>query len=203
MTNTKIIDERISLTQYEPEFEILLEEYIKLQAKNVLEIGSYFGYSLHHWLYYSALNAKVISIDLPISDFCGVNDDRVPVQEYVIKNEWKTWTRRNKNKLQLIRDSSLKQGTIFQVDNLLENQPIDFLFIDGDHRYDAVKTDFINYGQKVRSGGLIALHDIGYAEEGGVHKLWDELIKESDFEIHKTLRLHPSNEKGIGLIYIK
>ena len=71
MIETNIIDERIVLTQYEPEFEDLLNLYIPLNAKNVLEIGSYFGSSLHHWLYYSAENARIISIDVPISEFCG------------------------------------------------------------------------------------------------------------------------------------
>ena len=199
MRETKIIDERIALTQYEPEFDILLDEYIKLKAKNVLEIGSYFGSSLHHWLYYSDNQANVISIDLPISKFCGETDPRVPVQEYLIKNEWKLWTKRNNNKLFLIQESSQKESTKKEALKLISNDKFDFIFIDGDHRYNAVKLDFEMYLPLVKSGGIIALHDIGYAEEGGVHKLWDEI--KNNFK-HKELRNHPNKEKGIGIIFV-
>jgi cephalosporin hydroxylase len=199
MNTTKIIDERIELTQHLPEFEHLLDRYIDLKAKNVLEIGSYFGSSLHHWLYYSDENARVISIDLPISSFCSPNDPRVPVQEFAIQNEWKLWTKRNNNKLHLIQSHSQSQSTKYQVEKLLEGSLLDFLFIDGDHRYEAVKRDYEMYRPLVRKGGVIALHDIGYAEEGGVHKLWDEL---KPFNFHYELRLHPNKEKGIGIITV-
>ena len=36
----------------------------------------------------------------------------------------------------------------------------DFLFVDGDHSYDGVVSDFVAYYPLVRPGGLIALHDI-------------------------------------------
>lgn len=196
---TKIIDERIVLTQYEPEFEILLEKYISLNAKNVLEIGSYFGSSLHHWLYYSAEKANVISIDLPIASFCGPNDPRVPVQEFAIKNEWKLWTKRNDNKLFLIQNHSQSVGSKMQVEKILNNEKLDFLFIDGDHMYESVKRDFEMYSPLVRKGGIIALHDIGYAEEGGVHRLWDDI---KGHYIHHELRMHPNKEKGIGIITV-
>lgn len=199
MTETNIIDERIALTQYEPEFEVLLEHYIDLKAKNILEIGSYFGSSLHHWLYYSAENARVISIDLPISEFCGPYDPRVPVQEFAIQNEWKLWTKRNKNKLHLIQQSSQLESTKKEVEKLLNGELLDFLFIDGDHRYEAVKNDLEMYLPLVRKGGKVALHDINYAEEGGVHKLWDD-IKEN--YRYMELRFHPQKEKGIGIISI-
>ena len=37
--------------------------------------------------------------------------------------------------------------------------PIDFLFIDGDHSYEAVKIDWANWYPKIVEGGIIALHD--------------------------------------------
>lgn len=37
--------------------------------------------------------------------------------------------------------------------------PIDFLFIDADHSYEAVKADWEEWFPKVRKGGYIALHD--------------------------------------------
>ena len=37
--------------------------------------------------------------------------------------------------------------------------PIDFLFIDADHSYEAVKADWNEWFPKVRKGGYVALHD--------------------------------------------
>jgi predicted O-methyltransferase YrrM len=37
--------------------------------------------------------------------------------------------------------------------------PIDLLLIDGDHSYAGVKFDFDQFGNRVRAGGLILLHD--------------------------------------------
>lgn len=199
MRETKIIDERIALTQEESEFENLLDYYIDLKAKNVLEIGSYFGSSLHHWLYYSQPNARVISVDLPIRKFTGEADERVPVQEYAIKNEWKLWTRRNKNKLHLIQEKSQDENTVNAVKSLLGEDKLDFLFIDGDHRYEAVKTDFILYSPLVRKGGLVVLHDIGQNEEGGVCKFWDEITPNYQ---HIPIRHNKDKQKGIGIILI-
>ena len=43
--------------------------------------------------------------------------------------------------------------------NLFEDGSIDFLMIDGDHSYEAVKQDIENYLPKMRSGGLIVGDD--------------------------------------------
>lgn len=38
-------------------------------------------------------------------------------------------------------------------------QPIDFLFIDGDHSYEAIKRDWEDWLPKVKNNGIIAVHD--------------------------------------------
>jgi SAM-dependent methyltransferase len=195
----KIINEIIKESQYIPEFEILLDFYIALKAKSVLEIGSLYGASLQHWLHYSAKNAKVISIDLPISKFCGPLDSRCKIQEDAIANEWKSWSKINNDKLYLIQDFSQKESVAKEVYKLLNNVFFDFIFIDGNHSYEAVKRDFQLYSPYVRKGGLIALHDIGYNEEGEVSRFWDEI--RVDYK-HHELRMHPNKEKGIGIIAI-
>lgn len=39
------------------------------------------------------------------------------------------------------------------------DKPLDFLFIDGDHRYAAVVKDFEDWTPKLKVGGLLAIHD--------------------------------------------
>lgn len=50
---------------------------------------------------------------------------------------------------------------------------LDFLFIDGDHRYDAVQKD-LRYIQKVKPGGWIAFHDSGNPDVArAIGEWWD------------------------------
>lgn len=42
---------------------------------------------------------------------------------------------------------------------------IDFVFIDGDHRYECVKADIEAWTRKVKSGGVIAGHDYGWCAD--------------------------------------
>lgn len=60
----------------------------------------------------------------------------------------------------------------------LWNQPIGLLWIDGDHRYESVKSDFLGWEPFVVEGGIIALHDT-YSWEG-VRRVVDEEILRSD-----------------------
>ena len=43
-------------------------------------------------------------------------------------------------------------------------EPIDFLFIDGNHDYEAVLQDYEQWSPKVRPGGVIAFHDVVFGE---------------------------------------
>src|SRR4051812_25015861 len=62
--------------------------------------------------------------------------------------------------IHLINGSSYDERTFRTVRSALREQPIDLLFIDGDHRYEGVKRDFLLYRQLVRDDGLIMFHDI-------------------------------------------
>lgn len=54
-------------------------------------------------------------------------------------------------------------------------RPIDFLYIDGDHRYDAVVRDIRNFVPFVREGGVFAFHDYKPGKDG-VRRAVDELV---------------------------
>lgn len=68
------------------------------------------------------------------------------------------------------------------------NMPLGALFIDGDHRFDWVKSDYDLFGKFIVPGGYLALHDIVI---GHVQRLVDEVIAPSglwtDIEIVGTL----------------
>ena len=60
-----------------------------------------------------------------------------------------------------------------------KDQKIDLLFIDADHSYKGVSSDWINWSPFVRKGGIIAFHDYYVHSKGGhpgVRKFIDESI---------------------------
>lgn len=59
------------------------------------------------------------------------------------------------------------------------NKPIDFLFIDGSHRYEDVVGDFESFFPSVVPGGVVALHDVNDPKGNwpGVSKAWHENVK--------------------------
>lgn len=58
---------------------------------------------------------------------------------------------------------------------------IDLLFVDADHRYEAVKQDWKDWSGKVKKGGLIAFHDCRIAPNSpeylGSHKFYDDDLR--------------------------
>ena len=85
---------------------------------------------------------------------------------------------------------------------MLGDYPIDFLFIDGDHRYAGVKKDYKLYSDLVRPGGLIALHDIRPNPEANtveVFKLWNE-IKTTEVKTEEIVHEPYRGKFGIGLL---
>lgn len=77
---------------------------------------------------------------------------------------------------------------------------LDFVFIDGDHSYEAVLEDLHDWVPKIRSGGLLLGHDwANRAGQGGVVKAGIEYFQEN-YSLFKPLF---SNEelKRMGLAY--
>jgi len=62
----------------------------------------------------------------------------------------------------MLRECSLNAVSGFK------DSSLDFVFIDGDHRFDAVMQDLIRWTPKVRKGGLVILHDYTVFQGAGV-----------------------------------
>lgn len=82
----------------------------------------------------------------------------------------------------------------------LDGAALDLLFLDGDHSSEGAARDYEMYAPLVRSGGMIAFHDIDAAHEGGVPALWRSLR-----ERHRSLdivdRRHAPHGLGIGILF--
>lgn len=77
----------------------------------------------------------------------------------------------------------LHQMTSKQASILYKSNTIDFLMIDGDHTYEAVKQDIIDYIPKMKSGGLIAGDD---AFDAGVMKAATDGANYHNLKIYST-----------------
>jgi MMP 1-O-methyltransferase len=54
--------------------------------------------------------------------------------------------------------------------------PIDLLFLDGNHSYESVRRDYDDWSPKIRAGGFLAMHDVVHPVHTGPRRVVDELI---------------------------
>lgn len=90
-----------------------------------------------------------------------------------------------------------------QVERELNGEKVDFLFIDGDHTESGVTADFNDYRHLVRSGGLIAFHDIVESQPlptNQVGRLWNTL--KSAYPAREFINDPNQCGFGIGIIQI-
>lgn len=130
-----------------------LVECLKIITKkplyNCLEIGTQYGGTFYLWQ--QICQGKIISIDLPGGNFGGLSRDF-----YLDRN-----TKLEKENSFFILGDSKDENTKQQFKEILKNDKLDILFIDGDHSYDGTKHDFEFYSQYVNKDGFIVFHDVG------------------------------------------
>jgi predicted O-methyltransferase YrrM len=173
-----------------------LERIGALRPQRVCEIGTSAGGTLYLLTRVSAPDALVVSIDLTIPPHTQALRSRL--------------ARRGQRVVSIVGDSR-DEETVAELEHVLEGRALDALFIDGDHSYDGVRSDFELYGRLVRSGGIVALHDVNEdfrtrdgvetpSISGEVPRFWRELKERSRTE---ELIADPSQDGyGIGLVYV-
>jgi predicted O-methyltransferase YrrM len=180
--------------QIRSEISGFLKMVMERRPTNVLEIGTANGGTLFLWTRASAPDATLASIDLPGGDF----GEGYPVWKIPL---YKSFALPSQT-IHLIRANSHAQETVEQLTPIFRQEPLDFLFIDGDHSYDGVKRDFELYSPLVRKGGLIALHDVAVHTDTTcqVHRLWDEL--KPLYRSWEFIENPPQGWGGIGVLEV-
>ena len=144
---------RISMSQKRSEIRNLANAVKAINPKVIMEIGTRKGGTLFTWCRYTNA-AKVISVDLP----GGIHGGGYPELKQKLYRAFLSG--QAGRAVHLIQEDSHAKETLEEVKRILNNEPVDFLFIDGDHTLEGVKMDFDMYSPLVRRGGLIAFHDI-------------------------------------------
>jgi len=145
--------EKIEGWLFEGEPELLFELANNCKGRGVIvEIGSWKGKSTICLAKGSEAgnNVKIYAID-PHKGFCESDD------KYYQKSSLKDFQRnlekfKAKKKIVPIINSSKRAAKNFK-------EPVELLFIDGNHEYKYVKEDFELWFSKVINGGIIAFHD--------------------------------------------
>jgi predicted O-methyltransferase YrrM len=181
--------------QVDQEIINLLDLVREKKPRTVVEIGTANGGSLFLFCQVVADNAQIVSIDLPN----GIHGGGYP---YWRAGVYQRFTH-SSQKLVLLRADSHAPETLRELNTLLGNQLIDFLFIDGDHTYEGVKKDFELHSPRVRPGGIIAFHDIAkHFEHYNCHvdEFWNEVKQR--YEHQEFIHDRTQGSCGIGVLFV-
>lgn len=172
-------------SQDKAELHFVYEQVSQIAPKVIVEVGSWHGDLLQ-----------------------TLNDLFHPKLLIGIENDASVFLEDNKKFLWINKDSN-DPGTVETLKGLLLNRPIDYLFIDGGHKYEEVKKDFALYAPLVRDGGIVGFHDValeGLNADG--HSWWDIGLQVKKFWDEQCL-LYPHKEfrgstlaTGTGLLYL-
>lgn len=136
------------------------------QPKVIAEIGVWHGALSRAFC--DIASDRVIGIDWPAGDG-GIDHEAAVRRDERLQRD-------TRGKYVGILGESLAQGTVDAVKRLCgQHGWIDVLFIDGDHRGDAPERDYDAYLPLVRTGGIIAFHDIDAAVHPGVRTIYEKL----------------------------
>ena len=176
------------------ELRALGEILAELQPQRALEIGTGQGGTLLFLTSLAARRAIIASIDLEEGEAGGYNAERQWFYERFA---------RRKQQLHLIRGNSHQFWMRRRLGEVFDVALLDYLFLDGDHRYEGVKKDFEMYAPLVKKGGVIAVSDIVEGNEeraGGVPQFWGEI--KSAYRHQEIIEDPPQGGYGIGVLFV-
>jgi predicted O-methyltransferase YrrM len=176
----------VTILQWEKEFEVLLELYRRLKPRRVLEIGTYHGGTLYHWLQNAPMGGcRIVSVD---SYAVGVDNRHLYPQ----------WTPPGVE-LVVIEGESHANDTITKV---RQNGFYNFALIDAGHYLAEVTRDWENYRQLV-PGGVLCFHDILTHPAWPsieVGQLWEQIKK--DYLTFEIVADRDAEWGGLGVVLL-
>jgi hypothetical protein len=140
--------------------------WLKSTRKNIAELYNTFGYKLG------------AEIGVQFGHHAKMMMDVVEGLELICVDPWSAYNRRSQEKSERIYAKFQKKlkgynvkpmrMTSMEAAPLIEDQSLDFVYIDGLHEFDSVMRDIIYWARKVKFGGIVAGHDYFAFYQGGV-----------------------------------
>ncbi|MFI5279441.1 MAG: class I SAM-dependent methyltransferase [Gemmatimonadales bacterium] len=181
--------------QHKVEIVGLMEPLAALRPGRLLEIGSWHGGTAFLFARVAAPDAIIVLIDSGFD-----TDRRAAVKRLVLPGQ----------RLTCLSGDSHDPATLAEAHRALGG-PLDFLFVDGDHSWDAVSADWRDYAPLVRGGGIVAFHDIvadhrtrlGHdtpSAAGDVWRFWAEIKRHYGAAATDLIADPEQDGAGIGVL---
>lgn len=170
-TSKNIVEEiSTKVKTFHHHYHLLYDIANLFDSPTYVEIGAYAGGSAILMLKNENVK-KVISVDLgePISEEELINNIKNNVGERIGDYNY-------------IKGNSSSNKIVNEVNQLIADDGIDILFIDGDHTYNGVRNDFMNYSDLVNEGGFIVFDDYHCKISPDVKLFVNELTKSEYFK---------------------
>jgi len=179
---------RVKTTQIPSEINSLAAEVAKLQPKVIVEIGTYEGGTSLIWAQLASERVVTCDINPPGPRGALIREFPPPGSPCVVS---------------IMTGDSHSPEFAARVEAELGGVPVDFLFIDGDHREAGVEADYRAYRHLVREGGLIGFHDIADKQDqpgNEVQHFWKRLKQEADTQ--EIIEDRDQTGFGIGIVRV-
>jgi hypothetical protein len=175
-----ITRQRFIWTRYEFPFILNAMGLVGEGAEVGIFRGSYSTYCLTHWK-----GRLLHSIDpwryFPGGEYTDITNSEDEAQQQLYEGVRRRLARFG-DRSRIVRDASPQAAANFR------DGQLDYVFIDAQHHYEAVRADLRGWFGKVRRGGILAGHDYldGVLPEGifGVKRAVDEFAAETGLAVH-------------------
>ena len=168
----------IGANQHESELRFMCNLVAERKPKRILEIGVESGWSMWAWARCAADDAALMGIDAEWhSTMFSDVQSRYP------------WPAGERQSVKWFKGDSRAADTVTAAHEWATT-PVDFLFIDADHSYDAVMQDWANYSPLVAKGGLVGFHDVA----NQASEAWAVLKRD-----HRTVEFVDPDNAGMGM----
>ncbi len=196
----ELVDHAFSIGMAQDRNEIL--EFTKflydLRPHNVMEIGSKLGGNFY--ILSTIATGMKISLDLQGGIHGGwiLNAHSYLGDVFKLRNDF---FKKEFDNISMVSGNSHDVVSLSHIVDLLKNEKLDLLYLDGDHTREGIKQDYHMYKSLVRKGGYIVFHDINdskHHRDTGcyVSTLWNEL---QGNKIEFNQHLHWA---GIGVLQV-
>jgi hypothetical protein len=142
---------------------------------NIVEIGAFQGESTTIFSK-NFPNSNIFAVDFWINNY---DDREVNINSYNmidVENNFNILTKYYPNIIKIKMLSS-------EFSNIISDNSIDFIYIDGDHSYNGVNSDIMSWKNKIKPNGFIGGHDYNEKQAGTVVRAVSENFPNSKIDI--------------------
>ncbi len=163
------------------------------RPNQVVELGSYYGcsaFAILQAIKDYKLSTKFYAIDTWEGDSFAV---------YGKEKVYETYKKVNDTFFEK-QNSYMLRMTFDEASAKFESNSIDVLHIDGSHRYEDAKHDYLTWKDKMKKTGIILFHDISkdklFGKNMGSHVFWEELKKKQSYTCEFDFSF------GLGILFL-